>query len=68
MEELERLPGIGPVLAERIVEYRQTAGGFRRVEQLKLVKGIGAKKFERVRVLLEVTSTAKPAGKDREAT
>jgi competence protein ComEA len=38
---LEELPGVGPVLASRIVAWRESAGGFRRVEQLQEVPGIG---------------------------
>ncbi|MBI3988239.1 MAG: helix-hairpin-helix domain-containing protein [candidate division NC10 bacterium] len=48
-EELERLPGIGPVLAARIIRYRQRFGPFRDVEELKKVDGIGEKRFERVK-------------------
>lgn len=40
-EQLEELPGIGPVLAQRILEHRTKHGGFRSVEQLKDVSGIG---------------------------
>jgi competence protein ComEA len=54
-QEFEVLPGIGPVLAERIVEYRQARGAFRNVEQLRHVKGIGKKKFDRIRTLISVT-------------
>jgi competence protein ComEA len=62
-EELQALPGIGPVLAQRVVEYRSSAGGFRRVEDLRQVKGIGAKKYDRVRTLVSVTVPAVPSKK-----
>jgi competence protein ComEA len=55
--ELEELPGIGPVLAERIVDYRKSGRTFRTVEDLRKVKGIGQKKFERIRALVTVTRT-----------
>ena len=57
-EELERLPGIGPVLARRIVQYRETRGTFRDVEQLRQVKGIGKKTFERIRTFVAVAQPA----------
>jgi comEA protein len=47
--ELERLDGIGPVLAQRIVEYRRANGPFRALEELMDVPGIGPKKLEMVR-------------------
>lgn len=54
-QDLEALlPGIGPVLAERIVEYRHLRGEFRDVVQLRNVKGIGKKKFDRIRTLIRV--------------
>lgn len=56
--ELESLPGIGAVLAQRVIAFRESAGGFRAVEDLREVKGIGSKKFERIRSLVTV-STAK---------
>lgn len=43
--ELESLPGVGPVLAQRIVEYRDQHGGFRTVDELKDVPGIGEATF-----------------------
>jgi len=48
-EELERLPGIGPALARRIVEHRATRGPFRRVEDLVEVPGIGPATLEQLR-------------------
>lgn len=48
-EELQRLRGIGPVLAERILEERRRRGGFRRVEELLEVSGIGPKTLARIR-------------------
>ncbi len=47
--EIERLPGIGPVLAERIVAHRQENGPFRRVEHLMMVRGISDRKFREIR-------------------
>ncbi len=47
--DLVQLPGIGPVLAKRILEYRRQVGGFKRIEQLLEVKGIGPKTMERIR-------------------
>lgn len=47
--ELDELPGIGPVLAARIVEHRSRHGRFRRVDELLAVPGIGPKLLERLR-------------------
>jgi competence protein ComEA len=67
-QELEALPGIGPVLAERIVEYRHARGTFHDVEQLRKVKGIGKKKFERLRTLVHVAPATGPVRGGGDAT
>ena len=54
-EELIALPGIGPAKAQAILDYRAQHGGFKSVEELKDVKGIGAKRFERLRGELTIT-------------
>lgn len=45
-EELERLPGIGARLAERIIEHREKYGPFRRTEHLLMVRGISERRFQ----------------------
>lgn len=55
-EDLESLPGIGAVLAQRMIAYRASIGGFRTVEDLRQVKGIGEKKLDRVRPLVIVVA------------
>jgi competence protein ComEA len=52
--ELEQLPGIGPVLAQRIVEYRTQHGPFRTVKDLLKVPGIGEKKFQSLEAYVTV--------------
>jgi len=47
--ELDKLPGIGPSLADRIVEYRQENGSFRDLGELKNVPGIGEAKFNQIK-------------------
>lgn len=47
--ELDTLPGVGPSLAERILQYRQTNGSFSNIEELKKVTGIGSSKFEKIK-------------------
>lgn len=48
-DELEKLPGVGPALAARIVEHRERYGPFRRVEHLIAVRGISERRFAEVR-------------------
>jgi len=47
--ELDTLSGIGPALAQRIIDYREKNGGFKNVEEIKLVSGIGDKLFEKIK-------------------
>jgi competence protein ComEA len=54
-EELEFLPGIGPVIAGRIIEYRQFYGPYQFIEDLQKVEGIGPAVFEKVKDSISVT-------------
>ena len=56
-EELDLLPGIGPELAKRIVEYRQTNGKFVAKEQIMDVKGIGEKRYAEIEPLIRIGGT-----------
>lgn len=53
-EELILLPEIGPALAGNIIEYRNAHGGFKGIEELRKVKGIGSKKLERLKDYLDL--------------
>jgi competence protein ComEA len=52
--ELESLPGIGPALAQAIIEYRQAHGPFKTIEEIIDVSGIGPKTFEKIKALITV--------------
>jgi competence protein ComEA len=52
VQELDRLPGIGEVLAQRIVDYRTEKGSFKTIEEIKNVSGIGDAKFNSIRELI----------------
>ncbi|MFJ9340695.1 helix-hairpin-helix domain-containing protein [Streptomyces sp. NPDC101733] len=54
VEQLDALPGVGPVLARHIVEFRTARGGFRAVEELRQVNGIGERRFADLRELVRL--------------
>jgi len=56
--DFDQLPGVGPVLAKRMVEYRKSVGRFHGVEDLRAVKGIGKKKLEQLKPFVTVTKSA----------
>jgi competence protein ComEA len=56
IDELETLPGIGTVLAQRVIAFRDSVGGFQKIEDLREVKGIGAKKYDRLKALVTVST------------
>jgi competence protein ComEA len=53
-QELETLPGIGPVLAQEIIAYRELNGSFSDIDEILNVKGIGTVKYEQIRELITV--------------
>jgi competence ComEA-like helix-hairpin-helix protein len=54
LSELQRLPGVGKVLADRIIEHRNQYGRFRRTEHLMMVRGISERKFLELQPLIMV--------------
>ncbi len=55
-EELETLPGIGPVIAEAIITYRETKGEFTRIEDIQKVSGIGPATFDDIKTHITVAT------------
>ncbi|MBN1479833.1 helix-hairpin-helix domain-containing protein [candidate division KSB1 bacterium] len=53
-EELEILPGIGPVIAEKITSFRQDNGPFKTIQDIQKVKNIGPKTFEKIKDYITV--------------
>ena len=64
VEQLATLPGIGAKVAERILEYRTKNGGFKKIEELMNVKGIGEKSFLKIKPLVSVAKPDKASGGD----
>jgi competence protein ComEA len=64
VEQLATLPGIGPKTAERIIEYRTKSGGFKKIEELMNVKGIGEKSFLKIKPLISAPPKAEKTSGD----
>ncbi len=54
LEQLEYLPGIGPVMAKRIIAYRDQHHGFRTIDELVEIKGIGEKTVEKLKPYVQI--------------
>ncbi len=54
VNDFESLPGVGPALAKRIIEYREKNGGFKTISDLKKVKGIGDNLFKRIEPFIKL--------------
>jgi competence protein ComEA len=61
-DELVALPGIGPAKAQAILDYRAQHGGFKSAEELKDVKGIGAKRYEKLKAEVTVSPLPRASG------
>ena len=58
LEELQKLPRIGPQIAQRILDFRKENGNFKKVEDILKVPGIGEKVFDQLRDLITVGAEA----------
>lgn len=61
-DQFHSLPGVGPVTAQRILDYRKKSGPFQRVEDLLAVRGISAARLEKIRpyVMVKAPASAPP--------
>ena len=55
LSELDLLPGVGPAYAQRIVDYRTSHGGFKTIDEIKNVKGIGDATFAKMKQYLKIS-------------
>ncbi len=62
VEELRHLPGIGPVLAERVVRYRRENGKFATIRDMQQIKGIGVKRFAQLEPYIYVNPKPPSSG------
>ncbi|HYL64743.1 MAG TPA: helix-hairpin-helix domain-containing protein [Candidatus Methylomirabilis sp.] len=60
-KELQELPGVGPVTAQRIIQMREKSGRFHRVEDLLAIRGISQKKLDAMRSYITVSAPPQPA-------
>lgn len=61
--QLQQLPGVGPAMANAIVQFRKKSGPFERIEDLLAIRGITARKLAQMRPYLTVKPAARPAAK-----
>ena len=69
-EELQHVPGIGPVTAEKILQMRKSYGAFKSVDDLLAIKGLGRKRLDKMRKYLTVgkpATSTKPASQPKPA-
>lgn len=62
MEQLQLLPGVGAVTAQRIIDYRTEHNGFTAIEELMEIKGIGEKTFEKMKQYVKVEQAYENSG------
>ena len=65
LSQLNSLPGIGPVIAERILELREKSGPFKRIEDLMNIRGIGEKKFLKLKDLITIKPKQQSDGRSQ---